>query len=100
MFQRGRGRPPGSGRKPGQKNKMPALRQSIQEYCESIGYDPLRAMADIANDPANGITIRLDAHKTLARYMYPYLSSIEHTGAVQQQIEIEITWHQPEQSDA
>ena len=80
---RGRGRPKGQpksgGRKPGAQNQM--QRDLAELLHESFpGYDPVHAMAAIANDERNDLTIRLQASKEVARYVRPALRSMEIKG--------------------
>lgn len=66
------------GRVKGTKNKRTiAKNSSLREYCESKGYDPVQAMINIATDPDQPLAIRLDCHKTVAKYIHPTLSAIE-----------------------
>lgn len=64
------------GRLPGTPNKK------SQEIRELLGnrypaYHPVLALAEIANDPGNDVTIRLQANKEVAKYICPQLKSIE-----------------------
>ncbi len=44
------------------------------------GYDPLKHLAELANDPELDKALRMQASKELAQYMYPKLRSVEVTG--------------------
>jgi hypothetical protein len=67
------------GKPPGTINKANrALNELMAE--KFPGYDPIVAMAEIANDDKNDIEIRLTAHKEVAKYTRPQLKSVEHTG--------------------
>ena len=77
------GRPKGmaktGGRKQGGQNKMQrALSELLHESFP--GYDPVEAMAAIANDERNDMTLRLQASKEVARYVRPILRSVEIKG--------------------
>ena len=52
-------------------------------------YNPVIALADIANDDSNDINIRLQAHKEVAKYIEPQLKSSElkSTSEVKQTVE-------------
>ena len=74
------GRPPGipktGGRKPGSQNmKQRALAELLQEA--HPGYDPVRALADIANNPRIDLAIRVRCHMEVAKYVRPALKSVE-----------------------
>lgn len=64
------------GRLPGTPNKKSlAIRELLaQKY---PGYNPVLSLVEIAQDPGNEITIRLQAHKEVAKYMAPQLKAIE-----------------------
>jgi hypothetical protein len=40
-------------------------------------YDPLLALAELAQDASVDLSVRLDCHKTLANYLYPKMRSVE-----------------------
>jgi len=42
-------------------------------------YHPVVEMARIANDPANDLPTRFNAHKEVAQYVTPKLKAIDHT---------------------
>lgn len=46
---------------------------------EFPGYSPVVAMAKIANNELNELSIRFNAHKEVAQYVHPKLKSIEHS---------------------
>lgn len=69
-------RPKTGGRLLGTPNKK------SQALIELIGsrfpsYHPVVALAEIANDPTNDISIRLQANKEVAKYVAPQLKAIE-----------------------
>ena len=67
------------GRQKGTPNKdTQALQERIaQRY---PGWDPVEAMAEIAQDDTNDVMIRLAALKEIAQYIHPKRKAIEHTG--------------------
>jgi len=76
---RPKGLPKTGGRKKGVQNQM--QRDLAELLHESFpGYDPVHAMAAIANDERNDLTIRLQASKEVARYVRPALRSMEIKG--------------------
>ena len=76
---RPKGLPKTGGRKKGVQNQM--QRELSELLHESFpGYDPVHAMAAIANDERNDLTIRLQASKEVARYVRPALRSLEVKG--------------------
>ncbi len=52
-------------------------------------YNPVIALADIANDDSNDVNIRLQAHKEVAKYIEPQLKSseVKSTSEVKQTVE-------------
>ena len=44
-------------------------------------YDPLLAIAELAQDDSVDLSLRLDCHKTLATYLYPKMRAVEGTQA-------------------
>lgn len=75
------GRPKGyaktGGRTKGTKNWST---MAIREKLASLNCDPLEGMEKIATDEKNDISIRLQAYKELAKYVYPQLKAIEISG--------------------
>lgn len=71
------------GRVSGSKNKLSReMKNRFHEVLEQIGtkfpeYDPLLVFAQMANDQDLEPTIRLQANKELANYLYPKRKSIE-----------------------
>lgn len=64
------------GRLPGTPNKKSLeIRELVEERYP--GYHPVLALAEIATDPTNEVTIRLQANKEVAKYLCPQLKSIE-----------------------
>lgn len=72
---------PGAGRKKGVPNKDT---QALQDRIASKypGWDPVEAMAEIAQDEQNDVMIRLAALKEVSQYIHPKRKAIEHTGTV------------------
>lgn len=67
------------GRQKGTPNKdTKALQDRIAERYP--GWDPVEAMAEIAQDDKNDVMIRLAALKEIAQYIHPKRKAIEHTG--------------------
>lgn len=67
------------GRQKGTPNKdTKALQDRIAS--KYPGWDPVEAMAEIAQDDKNDVMIRLAALKEIAQYIHPKRKAIEHTG--------------------
>jgi hypothetical protein len=66
------------GRQKGTRNKRT---QELTELLEKRfpGYDPVSAMAAMANDTSLDETLRLSANKEVAKYVRPQLKAIEHS---------------------
>lgn len=69
-------RPEGSGRKKGTPN---AERKDLMQILHDKfpGYNPVAAMAEMANDKKLDDNLRLQAHKEVAKYTFPQLKAIE-----------------------
>jgi hypothetical protein len=81
MFQAGQPRPPGAGRRPGTPNKAKSeLANLLHE--KFPGYDPLMAMAEIAQDVEVELSLRITCHKEVAQYLRPKLRSTTVTGTL------------------
>jgi hypothetical protein len=65
------------GRQKGTPNKAT---QSAREICRRLKCDPIEGLAHIAKDVKVPIEVRQRAYSDLARYTYPRLNAIEHTG--------------------
>jgi len=78
------------GRKKGvpNKNKQELLERVKEKY---PGYCPIEAMCEIALNNGNDVSIRLQASKEVASYIYPKLKSIEHTGDADNPINHSVT---------
>ena len=64
------------GRQKGTPNKRTqALLDLIDSECP--GYDPVVAMAKIANDPSQDETLRVQCHKEVAQYIHAKRKAIE-----------------------
>jgi hypothetical protein len=76
-----------------EKGVLPAkarLALQARETLEKMGHDPLRRMAQIAEDLNNPIEVRSRMETELCKYVYPQLKSIEHTGIPESEVQIEI----------
>jgi hypothetical protein len=92
------------GRAKGAKNKHPStFRTGLRQYCEALGVDPHRFMAEMLADtaeivygvdshgapivgPAVKKDLKLQAAKELAQYLEPKLKATEHSGELQHTI--------------
>ena len=64
------------GRQKGTPNKYRAV--LIERLSERFpNYDPVIALAELAQDASVDLSVRLDCHKTLANYLYPKMRSVE-----------------------
>ena len=64
------------GRQKGTPNKnRAALIERLSERFPN--YDPVIALAELAQDASVDLSVRLDCHKTLANYLYPKMRSVE-----------------------
>jgi len=64
------------GRQKGTPNKnRAALIERLNDKYPS--YDPVIALAELAQDASVDLSVRLDCHKTLANYLYPKMRSVE-----------------------
>jgi hypothetical protein len=64
------------GRQKGTPNKnRAALIERLSE--RFANYDPVIALAELAQDASVDLSVRLDCHKTLANYLYPKMRSVE-----------------------
>lgn len=77
------------GRTKGVPNKdTAAIADALRERYPD--WDPVIAMAEIANDPKNDITLRLAAAKEVAQYIHPKRKAIELTGKGGEAIEVDL----------
>ena len=67
----------GAGRPKGSKNKW---NTAMAERLEELDCDPIRIIADLANDPNSRNDIKLAAAKELVQYTHPKRRSLEVTG--------------------
>ena len=66
------------GRPKGSRNKRTV--ELVELLAERFpGYDPVAAMAEMANDPSLDDSLRLSASKEVAKYCRPQLKAIEHS---------------------
>lgn len=63
------------------QNAAPVGAQTLREKVNDAvpGYDPIVAIAEIANDPSTPVAVRLDCHRDVARYMVPQVKAVEIT---------------------
>jgi hypothetical protein len=52
----------------------------VKQTLEALGCDPIEGMARLATDERVEISIRFQAYKELAQYIYPKRKAIEHGG--------------------
>jgi hypothetical protein len=80
MFKKGDPRPAGAGMKPGQKTKRTAdTAETFAKIVEKYG-DPLLALAEMAFDPENDLTIRQSSMKEVVSYGYAKRKALEISG--------------------
>ena len=69
------------GRKKGTPNAE--RKEIVQLLADKFpNYNPVVAMAEIANDEKNDVVIRLAANKEVAKYTAPQSKAIEHKGSI------------------
>lgn len=69
----------GAGRKKNVPNKD--KRELVDRLNKKFpNWDPVMAMAEMANDKKNGIDLRFAASKEVAQYIHPKRKAIEHSG--------------------
>jgi hypothetical protein len=56
------------------RNRVALLEKLATAFPE---YDPLLALAELAQDDEVDLSVRLDCHKTLATYLYPKMRSVD-----------------------
>jgi hypothetical protein len=79
------------GRQKGTPNKhKTSFREGLREYCDKLGVDPHRFMAEIIADKHADRLLKLNAAKELAQYIEPKLKAIEHTGDIEHHVEIDV----------
>ena len=73
------GKRPNAGRKKGIPNFVKQITKDVKtELAEKFpNYNPIVAMAEIANNTTLPIDIRLNAHKEVSKYFAPQLKAIE-----------------------
>jgi hypothetical protein len=97
-FAPGASRPPGSGRKKGQK-----IWKSARQILQDMNCDPIAGLVAIATEKndtgafVNEPQVRKSAYAELAQYVHPKLRAIEHTGAGGGAIEIELMTDDPKE---
>lgn len=75
-FEKGKPRPANSGRKKGVIN-----RATVAAILDDLGCDPIQGMARLAMDTKTRPELRGRMFAELAKYRWPQLRAIEHTGA-------------------
>jgi hypothetical protein len=63
------------------QGKAPLHAQSLREKVDVAvpGYDPIVAIAEIANDEATPVAVRLECHRDIAKYMIPQVKAVDIT---------------------
>ena len=56
------------------KNRAALIERLSEKY---PNYDPVIALAELAQDASVDLSVRLDCHKTLANYLYAKMRSVE-----------------------
>ena len=84
-FTKGMKRPANAGRKAGSPI---SIKSTVAEICAANGYNPYQGMLEIANDPNESKSLRLQAHAQLAKYIHPALSSVQHSGDAEKPIQM------------
>lgn len=77
------------GRKPGVPDKI-KLSLTVLETLQEIGHDPIKNMAAIADDQNNPIDVRARMEAELAKYVFPQLKSVAHTGIPDTNVQVQI----------
>lgn len=86
-----RGKKTGGGSRKGVPNKHPiSFREGLRQYCEELGVDPHKFMAEIIADKNADHVLKLNAAKELAQYIEPKLKAVEHTGDIEHHVEIDV----------
>lgn len=85
---------PGPGRPKGSQSK---IRQEIRDMLDQLGCNPIRAMAMIAMDQANEMTIRVTCLKEVAKYYAPQLKAVE--VKQEESPKIQVAWDDEEEDD-
>lgn len=84
---KGKPRAPGVGRKAGTPNRKT---QSLMEQCEAKGVNVFDLMLEYVTEPCEP-GLRLQAIKELMKYIHPQRKAVEHSGEMDQKIEVIIT---------
>ena len=77
-FQKGNNANP-NGRPKGSKNYKTI---AFEERLESLGCDPVKVLATICDNEHEETSLRLNAAKELASFVYPKRKAVEHSGAI------------------
>ena len=59
--------------------KAPVSAQTLRMKVDTAvpGYDPIVAIAAIANDPTTPVAVRLECHRDVAKYLVPQVKAVE-----------------------
>ena len=68
------------------KNRTQAAIQLMKE----AGYDPLKELIRIAQNPAVALEDRIDCHKALIKYVYPTLKHVEVDAQIKQDLIVQV----------
>jgi len=68
-----------NGRPKGSKSIKTKL---VEEKLAVLGYDPIRAMVDLANDDETPVAVRAKLASELASFVWPKRKAIEHSGSL------------------
>lgn len=71
-----KGTPKTGGRKKGTLNKS---KQTVEDICQLMGYDPIRALIKIAQT-SNDVAVQASCAKEVAKYVYPVKKAVEVSG--------------------
>lgn len=93
-FVKGQPRHPDAGRRVGQLGNKS---RAIQEMMDEAGYNPHRAMMELATDPDTPLEIRARLHNELAKYIAPQIRAIEatHSGPAGEPLTVEVRLVKP-----
>lgn len=88
---RPKGLPKTGGRQKGSSNKLNSLKsQTIEKISSKYQHDPLEALFEIAYDKAQPIELRVSVLKEITQYLYPKKKSVELTGQIEFNPQIEV----------
>jgi hypothetical protein len=73
------GHPKRGGRKKGTPNKV---KKSVDDICAEYGFDPIRGMIELLNEPGATRDQRITLTKELAKYVHPQKRALEVSGNI------------------